>query len=648
MQLLVSSTPGLARSCGPPRRIVAFANQRPPALRHPTCIMAETDWAKLKVVDLKAELKRRDLPQHGLKAELVARLTADDEAADAPKQEDVGQEEEEKVAPEPPAAEAEAAEIQPQEPQDGESAVAKNESVENGDVAPAGSAAEDVPEVAQTDTTKVEASYDAPPPAPAAPATSTQEPQPVTEQSSGAGEPSKIEQTSASVSVEPADINSTPEAQKRKRRSASPPPTEEAVARKRARAEDDVANGSTITPAVRMVDEPEQSEPRPETKTISPPPDTMAYERTVAPALHPATSALYINNLMRPLRPHDMRAHLVTLAATSSSDLNDDVVIHFHLDQIRTHAFVVFDTTSAASRVRNALHDCVWPNESNRKALWVDFVPPEKVEEWIDMEEKSGGGGRTGSRWEVVYEDGPDGSIEARLESGAISASRPGPPPSARPPSGPAIDDMNAIPLGPRGQRDAIPPTGPRAIRPGTGPGPRPPPTSMPPSGPGQRTQARPSIAYTLVSEDLARRRIDNMRGFYSPNAPRDLGREINRYSFEDGDTFVDRGKEIFEGIRPPHRERAVERERRGGRGGRGGWGGGPPRRGGGGPPYRPRSDRYLPALEGAGGRGDDRRQRYEDDARLPRYPEEREPVRGGGGGGGGGGGRGDYRNRRW
>src|SRR5258708_5359564 len=35
-----------------------------------------TDWNKAKVVDLRAELKKRGLPQTGLKPALVARLTA--------------------------------------------------------------------------------------------------------------------------------------------------------------------------------------------------------------------------------------------------------------------------------------------------------------------------------------------------------------------------------------------------------------------------------------------------------------------------------------------------------------------------------------------------------------------------------------------
>src|SRR5690606_34171350 len=114
--------------------------------------------------------------------------------------------------------------------------------------------------------------------------------------------------------------------------------------------------------------------------------DAVDLDRDVAPAIHPATPALYIANLMRPLRPVDMQTHLIDLATPPRLPLSNDVITLFHLDQIRTHAFVVFASTSAASRVRTLLHDSVWPNESNRKALFVDFIPPEKVQEWIDTE----------------------------------------------------------------------------------------------------------------------------------------------------------------------------------------------------------------------------------------------------------------------
>ena len=46
------------------------------------------------------------------------------------------------------------------------------------------------------------------------------------------------------------------------------------------------------------------------------------------------------------------------------------------------------------------------------------------------------------------------------------------------------------------------------------------------------------------------------MRSYYTKDRHRDLGREdeINRYTFQNEDSFVDRGKEFFIGIRPRRR----------------------------------------------------------------------------------------------
>jgi hypothetical protein len=339
--------------------------------------------------------------------------------------------------------------------------------------------------------------------------------------------------------------------------------------------------------------------------------DYGADDRPVVPAIHAATSALYIKNFMRPLRTADVKDHLIALATPPSQDPNPDVVIDFYLDPIRTHAFVSFDSISAASRVRSVLHDQVWPDERNRKALWVDFIPADKVLDWIEMEEAEGGGRGKLNRWEVVYEADADGNMTATLEEGGADATRPNTRPAA-PPTGPA---STFIPTGPSQPAGGIQgaPTGPR------GRGGR-----MPPGYPLQggvapqegfkATRALPSLLYKPQSEDIVRRRIDNMRSSYTKDRYRDMGpvEDINRYTFENVDSFVDRGKEVFVGIRPPHRERQM----------RAGGGGRPsgPRRGGPPPPsFRPRGDRYMGGRRNGGGDSFAPRSRL-DGAPLPTY----------------------------
>ncbi|KAK7448957.1 hypothetical protein CaCOL14_007742 [Colletotrichum acutatum] len=332
--------------------------------------------------------------------------------------------------------------------------------------------------------------------------------------------------------------------------------------------------------------------------------DAMEYERTVQPAIHPATRALYIKNLMRPLKESTVHDRLVELSTPSGAEPNSDDVEDVYLDSIKSHAFAVFRTTTLASRVRNALHDVTWPDESNRKPLSVDFVPPEKVRDWIHEEEAEGKSNRS-ARFAVRYDIEDDGYVTARLVSGNGVASA---EPTRGAPAGPAVKDVNAIPLGPRGGRGFEgAPLGPRGDS-QRGPGSRPPRLIENfPGGPVQTTRAHPPVSFQAVSDDLVSRRLRNMRSYYTKDIDRDMGpeTEINRYIFEEGDKFVDRGHENFVGIRPPHREAERRRQMAGGgpppRGppppGRGG------RRSGGNGRRGPRmvSDRYLPGINESG-----------------------------------------------
>lgn len=267
-------------------------------------------------------------------------------------------------------------------------------------------------------------------------------------------------------------------------------------------------------------------------------------DRASLPSTHPPTNALYIRDLMRPLRSEMVEQYIMDLLTPQGGEPDPSLIEDFYLDQIRTHAFVVLTSVSAAQRVRAAFHNQVWPNESNRKKLWADFIPPNQVKDWIEREESAPRGGSR--RWEVVYEQDRESVVAIHQEIGSDSKPFSRPPPTGPAAAGPVYPGIEAAPRGPRGRGGRPPFENPNVLQ----------------------TQTHPRLSYTPLSEDVARRRIDNMRSFYSRNPPIDLGKDYHRFTFENADAFVDRGREVFIGIRPPHRQKEhedrVRRERLG------------------------------------------------------------------------------------
>lgn len=562
-----------------------------------------TDWSKQKVVDLKSELKRRGLPQTGLKPALVARLAAAE--AEAENGGEDGSPSESDTTVQGDAARHAAASS------DTASQITTTQPAPESHEVPAHSdAIEQLPAVVASESNEKEES-----------ATLAVSPLP---QADNIEPTESLPQAglsqSAEILVEPTEL--AEDRQKRKRRSQSPPPSATEASRKRLRPDDDLSEHAEPSEGISLVEQSavitaevtssvdyveaatkedeimedaeatvdapftehttksdaaddnrngtaseqeleidtedrlhlERSSPVSERKDrfkgIFP---TKASEdskigeavssldeeyRSISPAIHPATSALYIRDFMRPLKVDELKAHLRSLATPPGEEIDPDIMINFHVDTYRTHVFVAFQNISAAARVRSSLHERIWPDEKTRKPLWADFIPSEKVEEWVYEEETQNGGGRGGARkWEIFYDVDADRNVTAMLQESS-GVALPGPQRPTLTPSTPALQSKGVAgaPSGPRAEQVAQ--------RAGA--------NLSTLNELFKSTTALPLLYWLPVDKSLANKRLDVIDDVTSKNFTPRAGEEIHRYSFEDSDRFVDRGPEIFAGIRPP------------------------------------------------------------------------------------------------
>ncbi|KAG5513401.1 hypothetical protein PMAC_001465 [Pneumocystis sp. 'macacae'] len=114
---------------------------------------------------------------------------------------------------------------------------------------------------------------------------------------------------------------------------------------------------------------------------------------------HQLTCAIYVRDFTRPLQISHLKSYLLDMVK-DINDSNDDILKKVWMDKCRTHAFIVFSTIKYAKKIREGLHNSIWPSEKGRKPLWADYIPENKVDEWIYIEEQN----PRDTKWEVVYD----------------------------------------------------------------------------------------------------------------------------------------------------------------------------------------------------------------------------------------------------
>ena len=269
------------------------------------------------------------------------------------------------------------------------------------------------------------------------------------------------------------------------------------------------------------------------------------------PSTHPPTSALYIRNLLRPLQVPPFCEHLLDLATPANQSPDASLIDEIHLDTFKSHAFVLFSSPAAAIRARTGLHDRIWPEETQRKALWVDFVPPTQARAWIAEELEAG----KSKRFEVVYStDSTTGETTASLEEASQQQSNsntaPAPSGAAAASSLPGPGMPNA-PTGPRGDRSQAPASAPTAPQQSQSQShaPRKPLHSTASLSHFPSTTAKPKIFFKPVSPELVEKRLEELdretSRDWNGGRQKPFGSaldQLRRYTFEDGDVVVDGG----------------------------------------------------------------------------------------------------------